>query len=262
MFLKSDWPETFLLDYLNKELRLGKKHLVLVWGYAPEAWLRKFAQTVHTLCYYPLEEGLALDYGIENLLVLKPNADKGFNLDADTMDCALIFEPNYPPSNTELRRVLRLNSYVLVLEVGFNAHFSAFNAALSQWFERFRVGERPNWSDFFGQPPQQKHQHSRKVLTWGELVQALAPPSTLAKKALSLLFQQQRTKDKTIEIQLHWQIHYGLFNRYLPAISLRKNLFFQLLRPLALGFYLIVKLNIYFWKLIYRLQSKKRPKGD
>ena len=74
-----------------------------------------------------------------------------------------------------------------------------------------------------------------------------------ALKALRILFEQYQV-DGEVHIDYHTQVYYGLYNMNVPAISLRKSVFFNLLRPFAFGFYILVKLNMYFWK---RLLGRK-----
>jgi hypothetical protein len=75
-------------------------------------------------------------------------------------------------------------------------------------------------------------------------------------KALRILFDQYAVDDVVV-LDYQTELYYGLFNKNVPAISLRKNIFFTLLRPFAFGFYVLVKLNIYFWKMLEKLFSRK-----
>jgi len=76
-------------------------------------------------------------------------------------------------------------------------------------------------------------------------------------KALHILFDQYAIEG---ELMLDYQteLYFGLFNKNVPAISLRKNIFFTLLRPFAFGFYVLVKVNVYFWKMLERLFIRKQ----
>ena len=83
------------------------------------------------------------------------------------------------------------------------------------------------------------------------------PQFKWAMKALRILFEQYQI-DGEIVMDYQTHVYYGLFNQYVPAISLRKNIFFTLLRPFAFAFYVMVKMNIYFWKSLYKLKPKSK----
>jgi hypothetical protein len=83
------------------------------------------------------------------------------------------------------------------------------------------------------------------------------PKFKWALKALRILFYQYALEGVVI-LDYQTELYFGLFNKNVPAISLRKNIFFTLLRPFAFAFYVLVKLNIYFWKTLERLFIRKK----
>ncbi|MCP4439786.1 MAG: methyltransferase, partial [Aureispira sp.] len=111
--------------------------------------------------------------------------------------------------------------------------------------------------------------HNQQRLTWDGL-KAYYTSSTgalssdheqypIALRALKILYQQYQVDE---EIVLDYDTHlvFGLFNKSVPAISLRKSIFFQALRPFAFGFYILVKLNIYFWRGLFSIKERLTKK--
>jgi hypothetical protein len=260
------------LRFLSQELKLGRKHLVLLLGQSLLPWSSALSQQVHTLCVQP-QQPLSLPI-LPNVLQL-PSQGK-IALDEDTMDCALLLHHEHwsePQLLQELRRVLRLNSYVFIAQTAWAEQFSPFTAAFVQWFSQFSQGallpQAPSLQqlqEFFPNQYETKHFQHRWQGDWDSLwawyqglAQAIRPDDPryeLAKKSLHLLFTQHQTDGK-IELTWMFWVHYGLFNKYIPAISLRKSIFFHALRPFAFLFYVLVKFNIYFWQLVYKLRARR-----
>jgi hypothetical protein len=109
--------------------------------------------------------------------------------------------------------------------------------------------------------------NNQQRLTWPQLEQYFLTqleehdltPSATQVKQLRLLFEAHQT-DKKVIMSYKTHLYYGLFNYSVSAISLRKNIFFNLLRPFAFVFYILLKANIYFWKGIRRLRGTRSSK--
>ena len=254
-----------LRSLVREKLGLGGRHVLGARG-KPEL-VALFKNHVHWL-------GLLCPQA-QDLQALRQEPDEGGTwaalpdelqaLDSDTLDAFLWqgrLEADWPELQKALRRVLRLNSHVILWQADWQAEQGAFTGALAQWQTLFRPDFRGGDSSetllaFFPHGYETYYLSQKLELSWAE-IQAQADFDALSpqgQRALSLLFRQHERGDK-VEVWRRHQIHAGLYNRYTPAISLRKSLFFYLLKPFAFSFYLLVKLNIYFWRFIYRLRGR------
>ena len=283
-------PPLQVLEFLKYELQVGRKYVVMVSGEGTEHFGRLWLKHVNLLCL--LEEDKEYHRFIVETLGEQPNlwtaaaSLKRMPLDEDSIDSAVLIGEGF--NNTlssheitaELQRCLRLNSYVLGLRHRLTTDTErTFSWAFSHFFRQYTLGpdheydsspDENSLGQFFKSGYERKLFPNQVRLDWDGLQgyyiashNALPPDDPKFKwaiKALHILFEQYQT-DGEVLLDYQTELYYGLFNKFVPAISLRKNIFFTLLRPFAFGFYVLVKLNVYFWKMLgklFRFREKKR----
>ena len=171
----------------------------------------------------------------------------------------------------EFKRILRLNSYVLLLQNKLLDVPNTFTSAYLAFIKKNHAGEallaslpkQERLDEFYKNDYTQQKFKNQQWLNWSMLEQyyqiALekedlsTTPSALVK--LKELFEQFE-KDGQVHLEYQTYLYYGLFNHSVPEISLRKSIFFNVLRPIAFAFYILVKANIYFWKALYKIKDK------
>ncbi len=280
-------PPIQVIEFLKYELQVGRKYVVLINGEGSEHLGRLWLRHVHLLCV--IEERSEYFKFIKENLGEEPDlwtAEAGLTdipLDDDSLDAAILIGRDF--LNTlededkikELERCLRLNSYVPSIFHRFDAtEERTFSWAFAQFFRQYSDGieheylmgpDKDALKLFYKYGYEIKRFANQVRLRW-DGVQAYFmashnapkendPKLKWALKALWILFDQYEVNGEVI-LDYQTEVYYGLFNKYVPAISLRKNIFFTLLRPFAFGFYILVKVNIYFWKMLEKLFSRKK----
>ena len=170
----------------------------------------------------------------------------------------------------EFERILRLNSYVLLLQNKLLDVPKTFTSAYLAFIEKNHNNElstslptQERLEEFYSNGFTEQKFKNQQWLNWSMLEQYYQ--TALEKENLSAssnallelkeLFEQFE-KDGQIHLEYQTYLYYGLFNHSVPEISLRKSIFFNVLRPVAFAFYILVKANIYFWKGLYKIKDK------
>ena len=185
------------------------------------------------------------------------------------MDFALLgqnfYQANISGLKKELTRVLRLNSFVCVLIQELkndNAFSDAYLQLLAQYQLKDNYQPQPNediFANFYPNGFESKKFASqlrlnKELLTfYQDNLFAYQPENSLFRRALNIIFNQNAENGEVV-LNFETKVYFGVYNQYTPAISLQKNIFFILLKPFALGFYILVKLNVYLWRFLYKLK--------
>lgn len=261
-----------VLRFLREELKLGRQHIVADIGSGAGGSAKPLLRHVHSLCAIEPHAAMrqrANDWlGKEDNWLMTSGTAEQTGLDDDSIDLALLAYSlpfvDVAATRAEIERVAKLNSYVVVLHNRLELQYGGFTEAFAQFLEQFG-GPAPAPStetlqQFFPNDYQTARFRQQLRLNWEELKAhyyslpySLLPHEDrhdLALRALRILFQQQAQQEHVI-IEYETQLYFGLYNQYVPAISLRKSLFFQLLRPFAFLFYLLVKINMLFWRMLF-----------
>lgn len=280
--LSPQYPLT-VLEFLKNELQLGKKYVVMDVHTQNGQLSRLLHKHVHLVCsvssdpqyHVYLKEKLK---NTPNFLSL--NAVPILtNIDEDSIDCLCIDETfaqyDVLSMGIEFERILRLNSYVLLLQNKLLDIPKSFTNAYLTFVQKYHKVE-----DLFASLPDQSRLESfysngfaeqqfknQQWLNWTMLEQyyltalekAGLSVSQDALTALKALFHQFE-QDGQVHLEYQTYLYYGLFNHSVPEISLRKSIFFNVLRPFAFAFYILVKANIYFWRALYKIKDKLFPK--
>lgn len=277
--LSPQYPLT-VLEFLKTELQLGKRYVVMD-IHTHNAQLSKLLHKhVHLVC------SLSSDPEYHNYLQQKLSNTSNVlslngipeltHIEEDSIDCLCIDETfgrfDVLRMAIEFERILRLNSYVLILRnqldridhsftkaydalihqdvVAYEPPQKALNAFYSNGFalKAFKNQQRFDWKTL--------QQYYRVDLEKNDRV--FQKDSLIELKKIFDAHQQEG------EVLLEYQtyLHYGLFNHSVPEISLRKSIFFNILRPFAFGFYILIKVNIYFWKALYKIKDKIFPSSS
>jgi hypothetical protein len=279
-------PPLAVLEFLKNDLKVGIKYVVLLSGDGSEHLGRLWMKHVHLLCL--IEENKdKLDFYNRALAGSGEFWSKSAILseipvDADSIDCTVLLgEKFYTALNNseftaEIQRIMRLNCFTAGILHQLSADTErTFGWAYSLFFRQYSDSHIYEYEleisaetleTFYKSGYEVKSFPNQLRLNWEELQMhyiaskgALSPDAPnfkWAMKALRIIFEQYQTEEVVL-IDYQTIVYYGLFNKFVPAISLRKNIFFTLLRPFALGFYILVKMNVYFWKMIEKLFSKK-----
>ncbi len=265
-------------DFLKKELKLGKKY-VIIDVHTHNAQLSKLmSKHVHLIC------SLTSDPAYNEFLKIKFQKSPNFiclnsipeviNIDDDSIDCICIddtfTEFNTSKMSNEFERVLRLNSYVILLQNQFLKTLNSFSKDFQDFMDENNfntivktIPAGAELKSFYKNGYQQQVFQSQKSFTLNELQQFFSTIQMArnfkvdekSTKSLVDLFQQHQKNGQVI-LEYQTMLYYGLFNHSVPEISLRKSIFFHALRPFAFGFYVLVKGNIYFWRALYKLKEK------
>jgi hypothetical protein len=253
----------------------GSEHLGRLW-----------IKHVHLLCIVAESEeyfkyikqwlGESLDLWTQNTSI------SSMGLDDDSLDAAILLGTEFlntlddEHKTKELERCLRLNSYALGIFHRLDSDEErTFSWAFAQFFKQYSNGieheylcgpSQEQLNNFYKTGYEMRAFANQVRLDWDGLQgyflsshnipDETDPKFKWAMKALRILFDQYAV-DNVVLLDYQTELYYGLFNKNVPAISLRKNIFFTLLRPFAFGFYVLVKLNIYFWKMLEKLFSRK-----
>ncbi len=277
---KDIWPvyPTVVADFLKEELKIGKRYAVLDIHTRSSELTPLLLHKVHLMCSVTPEaeyhQILKQSYATEdNFLSLNATPDL-LPIEDDAMHCVAIDDVlmQFDPIRVakEFERILRLNSYVLFFQKRLRKQQNTFSKVYHQYLQDQKIetkltsplAVKPMVVDFFGAGLYTKDFEGQQYLNWQELLQYT---DTLAKQhglyydvaALQSLFNEFEEEHR---VKLAYNIHlsYGLFNKSVPDISLKKSIFFNVLRPFAFGFYLLIKANIYFWKYMKRLFGRKK----
>lgn len=261
-----------VLRFFREELKLNRQHIVADIGAGAGGSAKPLLRHVHSLC--AVEPNAAMRQrarawlGKEDNWLITDGCAEATKLDNDSIDLALMAH-SFPfidqqSAQKELKRILKLNSYVVVLHDRLDIQYGGFTEAFAQFLKQFggnmpppETGELQN---FYPNDYQTARFRQQLRLNWAELQdhyhslgRALLPNEPqhdLAMRTLKVLFEQHK-QNQHVVLEYEAQLHFGLYNQYVPAISLRKSVFFQLLRPFAFLFYLLVKVNMLFWKMLF-----------
>jgi hypothetical protein len=280
-------PPIQVLEFLKYELQVGKKYVVLLNGEGSEHLGRLWIKHVHLLCIVAESEeyfkyikqclGESLDLWTQNTSL------SSIGLDDDSLDAALLLGSEFlntlddEHKTKELERTLRLNSYVMGIFNRLDAtEERTFSWAFAQFFKQYSNGIEHEYlngptenqlKNFYKSGYEMRTFANQVRLDWDGLQGYFLSSHNIpneddskfkwALKALRILFDQYAV-DGLVILDYQTELYYGLFNKNVPAISLRKNIFFTLLRPFAFGFYVLVKVNVYFWKMLERLFIRKQ----
>ena len=267
-----------ILKFLKSELQLGKKYIVID-AHTQNGQISKLLSNhVHLVC------SLTSDPSYHNYLktslkkvpnFLSLNATPELiNIEEDSIDCICIDETfskfDSLRMGIEFERILRLNSYVLILlnqlHVSEESFTRSFQQLLEQHDQKTAISTseiKPKLIEFFSNGYQQQTFKYRQRFSWQKLEQFFL--TVLESKNLKIkqdsitdlkVFFDKHQINEQVYIEYNTILYYGLFNHSTPEISLRKSFFFQALRPFAFGFYVLVKGNIYFWRALYKLKGK------
>jgi len=274
-------PPVQVIQFLKNDLKVSRKYVTMVVGQGAEHLSRMWAKQVHLLCvvepqtdyFFYLKTILSQEESIwiENAPLTE------LPLDADSIDCAIVLGEGFEAIQKELNRTLRLNSYVVKINHILSSETErTFSWAYSHFFKQYASIKQHEYEDvpmeenlqlFFKNNYEHRAFSNQVRLSWdGIQAYYLSSKGALtvedakykwALKALRILFDQYQIEGEVL-LDYQTQLYYGLYNKNVPAISLRKNVFFNLLRPFAFGFYVLVKMNIYFWKNLYKLRERMR----
>ncbi len=265
-----------ILQFLKQKLQLGKRYAIMEVHTHNGQWSKLLLNHVHLVCslctdpsyHVYLKEQLADASNFLSLNALPTLT----NIDDDSIDCLFLDETfgHYDEGRMqqEFQRILRLNSYVLVTyneRVGLP---NSFTTAYLHWLQTqtdipaVKEPSKERLTNFYEKGYAKELFNTQQRLTWPQLenyflTQLEAHTSTdsaLQMEQLRLLFDAHQV-DGRIIMSYQTHLYYGLFNYSVAPISLRKNIFFNLLRPFAFVFYILLKANIYFWKGWRRLKG-------
>lgn len=268
-----------VLEFLKTELQLGKRYVVMDIHTHNGQLSKLLHKHVHLVC------SLSSDPGYHNYLKNELSTAPNFlslngipeltNIEEDSIDCLCIDETfdrfDVLRMSIEFERILRLNSYVLILR----NHLDPVDDSFTQAYRNFVETSPSNEATKSAAPSDELLKKfytngfalnifkNQQRFDWAMLEQYYLTnlekenqlPNAERLNDLKALFNAyQQEGEVTLEYQTH--LHYGLFNHSVPEISLRKSIFFNVLRPFAFGFYVLVKTNIYFWKALYKIKNK------
>jgi hypothetical protein len=267
-----------LLAFLKADLKLGKKYVVLDIHTQNAQMSFLLDQQVHLIC------SLSTDPAFYQSLKQKYQNQANFisihaqpthtSIEDDSIDCIFIDETmlayDSQKIKQEFERILRLNSYVLLTSNEYLTRSDNFSKAFDDWLnEQLAPNTNPSklttieLKEFYTNGFKQQFFQHQKAFSFNELL--IYTRSFFEKKnhlwgpeldaQLQELFQQFSKNNKVI-LAYKTIVFFGLFNYSVPEISLRKSIFFNLLRPFAFGFYILVKSNIYFWKALFKIKNK------
>jgi len=276
--LSPQYPLT-VLDFLKTELQLGKKYVVLdihTHNGQLSKLLKKHVYLVCSLTPDPSYHEYIKAKFKDSPSLLSLNAIPELtNIEEDSIDCICIDETFFRFDTLrlgiEFERILRLNSYVLFLQNTMQGLANSFTEAylkfVGQYYAEMKiVAPTPSESqleEFYGNDYKQHVFQNQQRLDWQHLKQYFLTVLETHKKEvrdesledLKALFDKYE-KGGQVVLEYQTLLYYGLFNHSVPEISLRKSIFFNVLRPFAFCFYVLVKANIYFWRALYKIKEK------
>lgn len=270
-----------VVEYLTAELKVSHKYVVLDVLTDTGKTSRLLSKHVHLVCAHT-PQAEAVEYLREQLAHLS-NAtvcysnDYALDLDDDSFDFAIVgqafTQSDAGALSQELERLLRLNSFVVV--VAHRLHInSPFSDAYQQLLNQLKIQDEytiepteENLTKFFKAGYECRTFPNQLRLTEEQLINYCftnhynqptdEATRKIMRRALHLLFAQHQQNGEIV-LDFDTNVYVGLYNKFVPAISLQKGLFFNALRPFAFGFYVLVKLNVYFWRFLYRLRYLKK----
>jgi hypothetical protein len=268
-----------ILTFFLKELKLNRKYVLLECLSEGGKLPKMLAKHIH-LFVSIIENGYKNNF-LKQQFAQTSNVSFYQNtafLEDDSVDFALLGQYFYQIDKEglkkELSRVLRLNSFVCVL-IQELKNDNPFSDAYFQLLSQYKVKDNYHaqeeqaankiLADFFPNGFETKQFSSQLRLNkellvfYQENLFADQPKHITFNRALNLIFNQHQQHDEIV-LNFETKVYFGIYNKYTPAISLQKSIFFSLLKPFAFSFYVLVKLNVYFWRFLYKLKflsSKK-----
>jgi hypothetical protein len=276
--LSPQYPLT-VLDFLKTKLKLGKKYVVLDVHTHNGQLSKLLKKHVYLVCslttdpsYY---ECLKVKFKDSPNLLSLNEIPELTNIEADSIDCICIddtfFRFDTLRLGIEFERILRLNSYVLFLQNRIHSFANSFTEAYQKFVEKYYpevdivapIPSELKLEAFYGIDYKQEVFQNQQRLDWQYLKQYFLTVLETHKieardKSLQELKALFDKHEKGGQVVLEYQtiLYYGLFNHSVPEISLRKSIFFNILRPFAFCFYVLVKANIYFWRALFKIKEK------
>jgi len=263
-----------VLAFLKKELKLGKRYVVLDIHTHDGGLSSLLVDEVHLVCSQTTDAAYQdtltqVLEGYENYMGLVGTPDI-VQIEEDSMDCIFIDDTllkfDIKRVAKEFERVLRLNSYVLFFEHRLQKLPQTFTAAYARFLSQQNskpivlddLVDNKVLTTFFNSGLYTKDFDGFQSYDWAALqayTDSLLEGEDYNVAALQQLFEEYQ-KEGGVRLDFRLRLSYGLFNKYVPEISLRKSIFFNLLRPFAFVFYVLVKANIYFWRFIFKIKEK------
>lgn len=276
--LSPQYPLT-VLEFLKTELQLGKKYVVMDVHTQNGQLSKLLHKHVHLVCsvssdpqyHVYLKDKLkdAPNFLSLNAIPILTNVEE------DSIDCLCIDETfsqyDVLRMGIEFERILRLNSYVLLLQNKLLDIPKTFTSAYLAFINKKHkddgllasLPKQERLKAFYNNGFAEQKFKNQQWFNWSMLEQyyqmALEKENLSAgSNALIELKQLFEAFEKDGQVHLEYQtyLYYGLFNHSVPEISLRKSIFFNILRPVAFAFYVLVKANIYFWKALYKIKEQ------
>lgn len=256
-----------ILEFLKTELQLGKRYVVMDIHERNGLLGKMLYKHVHLLCSLTTQQDyqalLKNEFQRESNFLALEGTPVDIGIEDDSIDCIVIEQHLLDDISTikkEMERVLRLNSYVLTFSHQLEVKEDSFAHGLERMFPNSPTSANEvTWEAFYQNGFQQRSFPCQQRFSWEELKQyvTLKNPTINEEQIRRLqgLFKYYE-QDNTVTMEYSVQLNYGLFNHNVPAISLRKSIFFNILRPFAFGFYVLVKANIYFWKALFKIKDK------
>lgn len=278
--LSPSYPQK-LLDFLKFELKMGKKYIALdIHDYSAQLSkliMDDFRLVCSSSMNPEFHNFIKNKYANKNNF-LSLNSNPAFlQLEDDSMDVIFMessfFAQNIQQMKKEFERILRLNSYVLLIfnepvfaENSFSHDFHRSLTFMYEYDTSFN-SIHPLLQEFYDNSFQKKSFDHTISYTKEELklfFNAVCSIKGVDAKE-GILADLMRSFDKyksngKVNVELNTMVYYGLFNYSVPDISIRKSIFFNILKPFALGFYLLIKTNIYFWRFIYTIKDRIKKK--
>jgi hypothetical protein len=268
-----------VLEFLKTELQLGKKYVVMDVHTLNGQLSKLLHKHVHLVCsvssdpqyHVYLKDKLkdAPNFLSLNAIPILTNVEE------DSIDCLCLDETlnQYDAlrMRAEFERILRLNSYVLLLQNKLLDIPKTFTSAYLAFMNKKHkddgllasLPKQERLKAFYNNGFAEQKFKNQQWFNWPMLEQyyqmALEKENLSAgSNALAELKQLFEAFEKDGQVHLEYQtyLYYGLFNHSVPEISLRKSIFFNILRPVAFAFYVLVKVNIYFWKALYKIKEQ------
>lgn len=282
--LSPQYPLT-VLEFLKTELQLGKKYVVMDVHAQNGQLSRLLHKHVHLVC------SVSSDPQYHAYLKQKLKNTSNFlslnavpiltNIDEDSIDCLCIDETfaqyDVLSMGIEFERILRLNSYVLLLQNKLLDIPKSFTNAYLTFIQKYHkegdlfknLPDQNRLESFYTNGFSKQQFKNQQWFDWSMLEQYYLTDlekgnlsvSENALEELKELFHQF-AQDGQVHLEYQTYLYYGLFNHSVPEISLRKSIFFNILRPFAFAFYILVKANIYFWRALYKVKDKLFSKGS
>jgi hypothetical protein len=259
-----------LVPFLRQELKLGKRYVLLDLHESSGHVTQLLSKHLQLVCSMSEDaayiEQLRSQFSLDKNIMCKQGMALSTGVENDSIDCIVadetILKSNPIAIRKEFERILRLNSYIVLLTGSIDWEANRFTKLLEQ-----EVATQLPAESVDKRYLQQLFKHGLETafikhevrLSWEGLLNFIHFDPVLKKlnideSVLQKLFRKH-SYEGVLALPLKYQMHTGLFNKSVPIISLRKSVFFSALRPFAFIFYILVKVNIYFWRYLFRVKD-------